>query len=529
MSGKPADGRVLCPKCGRAFSETECFCPYDGTRLGNETPPPPPPGGAAARQDPLVGRVLSGRYEIVAPLGSGGMATVFVARHTMLDRMHAIKVLKRNLPSTSRAADRFRREARACSRIEHENVVFLTDFGVTEDGLQYMVMEYVAGRPLGEMVKAAGRLPWRRAARIGLQLAGALEAAHSVGIIHRDLKPENIVVVDPGGRDLVKVLDFGIAALVDPDSDGPASKLTRAGMVFGTPEYMSPEHAQGLPLDGRSDLYALGLMVWECLVGRRAVQGRSPPETMALQLSHDPGPPSRQAGVEGAPEALDELVCRLFAKDADDRPASAGETIAAFESLLEASERVAAPMAGPRPKRTAATVLDASLGEQLRRQGFAVGKRDARAARESLVLALAEELWGERDRSEDVQTALDVLEASSERLLDVETDLALVEDEVSRVRAEHAKLVRRMAADGASPKAIGEVRDREEWRLAELGGRGDVLRARAGRLGREREVALTTVALLVLFARGRVAGLEARYEELEGVNREVAEQGATRT
>jgi len=453
------------------------------------------------------------------------MAKVFVARHVMLGRMLAVKVLKRDLPSTSRAADRFRREARAASRIEHENVVFLTDFGVTEDGLLFMVMEYVAGDQLGDVVKAAGRLPWRRAARVGLQLARALQAAHGMGIVHRDLKPENIVVVDPGGRDVVKVLDFGIAKMLEEDDSGPASNLTRAGMVFGTPEYMSPEHAQGLPLDGRSDLYALGLMVWECLVGRRAVQGRSPPETMAMQLSFDPGAPSRQVGRENVPPDLDELICSLFSKEPEDRPSDSAEVVQAFERVLGVAERSAAVAAAkPGKPRAAATVLDESLGEQLRRQGFKVGKRDSRVARESLVLAMVDELWGEKDRPADVQQALNVHEAASEGLLDVQTDLALVDDEVSRVRARYARRVRRMAAEGAPPEAIAETREQEERLLADHGGRGDVLRAREGRLGKEREAAWATVALLVLFAKGRVEGLDARYDELERLNREVAAQ-----
>ncbi len=528
-----ASGEVVCGKCGRSFSASENFCPYDGTPLSGElstpapsAPVPPTPADKKPEGGDLIGRVLADRYELVAPLGSGGMAQVFVARHRMLDRMLAVKVLKRDLPATSRAAERFRREARAASRIEHENVVFLTDFGVAEDGLMYMVMEYVAGKQLGSLVKKEAGLPWRRAASVGLQLARALEAAHKLGIIHRDLKPENILLVDPGGRDLVKVLDFGIAKLLEPDEEGPAAKLTRAGMVFGTPEYMSPEHAQGMPLDGRSDLYAVGLMVWECLVGRRAIQGRSAPETMALQLSTRPGPPSKQPGVGTLPPALDDLICRLIAKEPDDRPADAAEVAAGFESILELSDKPT-PKRAPtrRPRRApAATLMDeGGIGNLLAGAGLKVPRRrDPLEAREALVLDMVGQIWGDHDRPAEVELALGAFEAAAERLLDVETDLALVEDEATRLRGEHAQWVRRLTEEGAPPQQIAEVRDREERLLADVGARGDVLRARAGRAAGERETRLTTLALLVLYARERVTEMDERYEELERVNREVA-------
>ena len=334
--------------------------------------------GGDAPSDLPVGRVLAGRYEILGPLGSGGMSKVYRARHQMLGRDVAIKILKRGLAATSRAADRFRREAKVASRIEHDNIVYLTDFGVSEDGLMFMVMEYVQGPGLHELVESSAGLPWRRTVELSLQVARALAVAHDLGIVHRDLKPENLIVMDRDGRDHIKVLDFGIAKLIDPSESH--QDLTRTGMVFGTPEYMSPEHAQGRDTDGRSDLYALGLILWECLVGRRAMQAASAPLTMALQLTHDPGLASTHASPRPVPPQVDAVVSKLTAKKPSMRFQAATEVIEVLGRILDDE-----PADGPSSQETGSaqpegqgamsTVLDQTVrGDVLK--GDAAG-RDA--------------------------------------------------------------------------------------------------------------------------------------------------------
>ncbi|MDY0061531.1 MAG: protein kinase [Myxococcota bacterium] len=352
-----------CAACGRSYASGEVFCPIDGHRLqpegrlspedGEETmerlprratpPPPPPPAAGIPRlvsqradpQDPWIGQIIGNRYRILAFLGAGGMASVYVARHEMLGRVLALKLLRHNLPTSSHAVERFRREAQTVSRINHENVVYLTDFGETPDGTLYMVMEYLAGRTLAEILHKEGRLEPARAVGIALQMARALEAAHAAGVIHRDLKPENVMLLDPGTvEEKVKILDFGIAKLADPENE--QERLTRAGTVFGTPEYMSPEQAMGVELDGRTDLYSLGLILWEMLAGRRLFQGRSAPETLSLQVTAPALPPSGQAPPGTVPEPLDRLVLLLLAKKPDARFASARALVRELVALRAA-------------------------------------------------------------------------------------------------------------------------------------------------------------------------------------------------
>ncbi|MBM4320701.1 MAG: serine/threonine protein kinase, partial [Deltaproteobacteria bacterium] len=353
----------ICSSCGKAYVAGELFCPLDGTRLqpgprgesgpaapgqpaapapAAALPPPPPPralaggkGSATAaadvskkhaaskeRRDPWIGRIIGGRYRLIAFLGAGGMAAVYLARHEMLGKVLALKLLKPNLPTSTQAMERFRREARTVSLINHENVVYLTDFGETEEGTLYMVMEYLAGKTLAEVLHDEGRLGAARAMAISLQVARALEAAHGVGVIHRDLKPENLMLLDPGSSsEKVKILDFGIAKLLDPEME--KERLTRAGMVFGTPEYMSPEQAMGEELDGRTDLYSLGLILWEMLTGQRCFHGRSATETLAMQVTTPPLRPSQILPEEEISEGLEQVVMCLLEKKRDKRIPSA--------------------------------------------------------------------------------------------------------------------------------------------------------------------------------------------------------------
>jgi serine/threonine-protein kinase len=268
--------------------------------------------------DPLIGRVLSDRYRIVRKLGEGGMGAVYQAEHALIEKRIALKVL---FPELTRRADlvaRFLQEAKAASRIGHENVIDISDFGQSPEGFVYIAMEYLDGQDLGHLLKTSGPQPWTRARPILMQIAKALRAAHEHGIIHRDMKPENIFLIKREGRpDFVKVLDFGIAKSVNQDGDAP--RLTQAGMIFGTPEYMSPEQAQGQTPDHRVDVYALGCLMYHVLTGQVPFRADN---FMGILTKHmlEPVVPPRQRNPSMAIPADVEAVClRALEKDRDKR------------------------------------------------------------------------------------------------------------------------------------------------------------------------------------------------------------------
>ena len=197
--------------------------------------------------DPLIGRVLSERYRIIRKIGEGGMGAVYQAEHALIEKKIALKILFQDLTRRPDLVARFLQEAKSASRIGHENVIDISDFGQLPDGLVFIAMEYLDGMDLGRALKTQGPLHWNRARPILMQIAKGLRAAHGNGIIHRDMKPENVYLIQREGRpDFVKVLDFGIAKIINPD-ETDAPRLTQTGMIFGTPEYMSPEQAQGHP------------------------------------------------------------------------------------------------------------------------------------------------------------------------------------------------------------------------------------------------------------------------------------------
>jgi serine/threonine-protein kinase len=268
--------------------------------------------------DPLIGLVLSDRYRIVRKLGEGGMGAVYQAEHALIEKRLALKVLFPELTRRTDLVARFLQEAKAASRIGHENVVDISDFGQSPEGLVYVAMEYLDGHDLGYLLKAKGPQAWTRARPILMQIAKALRAAHEHGIIHRDLKPENVFLIQREGRpDFVKVLDFGIAKSVNQDGDAP--RLTQAGMIFGTPEYMSPEHAQGQTPDHRVDVYALGCLMYHLLTGDVPFRAEN---FMGILTKHmlEPVVPPRQRNPKMAIPADVEAVClRALEKDRDKR------------------------------------------------------------------------------------------------------------------------------------------------------------------------------------------------------------------
>jgi len=308
-----------------------------GHRKSPPTPPTPKPLEEGSR---MVGALLSGRYQIKRLCGEGGMGRVYEAEHIEIGKRVAIKVLHPAYSRTPDLVERFRREARAASRIEHPNVVNVTDFGTTDDGSLFFVMEYIEGIELGLLIHREGAIPPVRALRIAEQMCEALQAAHDVGVIHRDLKPENILLVVPGKDnrssaaqsnpameargpiDFVKVLDFGIAksAEIDEGTSRRGKRLTRPGVAMGTPEYMAPEQAAGHPADPRSDIYAVGSIIYEMLCGTPPYEGDN-----VMEVLHKKANESPQSLAALRPElsrAVVALVERAMARSADDRPRS---------------------------------------------------------------------------------------------------------------------------------------------------------------------------------------------------------------
>jgi hypothetical protein len=265
----------------------------------------------------MVGRVLPGGYRVQHLAGVGGMGRVYLAEQTTLGRTVAVKVIHPHLAGDELAAGRFITEARASSRLRHPNSIAIYDFGRTDDGQLYLVMEYLRGRDLARVLQEEGALPFARIVGILRQTLDALEEAHDLSIIHRDLKPENILL-EPvrAGGDFVKVLDFGLAKMRDA---GPGAAVTSPGFVCGTPEYMSPEQGRGGALDGRSDLYSLGVILYEMLTLTLPFAAESPTKILLAHLTEAPRDPRDVAPERGIPAALAELTLRMLAKSPEDR------------------------------------------------------------------------------------------------------------------------------------------------------------------------------------------------------------------
>lgn len=321
----------FCIRCRKRYElEPGDSCPREGEPLYAAV------DRYAGEAEALVGRVLDGRYLIEAALGGGGMGVVLAGRHLFLERQVAIKILHPELLVVDTVKDRFLREARAASALRHPHVVEVSDFGVTEEGLHYLVMERLEGGDLHDRLAAGGPMEPAEVARLGAQVADALSALHQAGFVHRDLKPDNIWLSEDQGELVARVLDFGIVGLLEPGEGGGAQRLTRRGTTLGTPNYMAPEQAQGRPVDGRADLYALGAVLWEALVGEPMITGSSPLAVMSQQLTAPPRAPSTERA--GVPAALDAAILRSLAKDPADRFATAQEM---REALLEAATAAA--------------------------------------------------------------------------------------------------------------------------------------------------------------------------------------------
>lgn len=331
--------------------------------LSPGTPPPgiPVPSSAsvsapiavASSASDLAGTVLADRYRIVRKLGEGGMGSVYLAEHTTINKRLAIKVLSPEYSHKQDLVDRFLQEARAASMIEQENVVEITDFGSTPGGSVFFAMEFLNGEDLSATIKREGMLSWPRARGIMLQICSALSSAHAAGIIHRDMKPENCYRIRRGSNDdFIKVLDFGIAKVQSDEGDG-GKGLTRTGMIFGTPEYMSPEQAKGEKVDHRVDVYAVGVILYELLTGRVPFTADTFMGILTKHMFEAPPAPSMVAPDCQVPDDVEAIILKALQKDREYRFQSMQEMARAIEAVGTGAmpvsvvrEDVAAPRSG---------------------------------------------------------------------------------------------------------------------------------------------------------------------------------------
>jgi tRNA A-37 threonylcarbamoyl transferase component Bud32 len=291
-----------CPSCQLTYPDTELRCLVDNAELKELA-------------DPRIGTLVAGRYHIERALGEGGMAVVYRARNALVDRPVAVKIMNQNLSKDPSLKERFRREAKNASSIAHPNIIEISDYGETDDGTCYLVMELLDGMPLDRMV-AQGPMPATQVCSLGLGIARGLARAHDFQVIHRDLKPENVFVSKSAGGKLVpKILDFGIARSMHD------SRLTNLGQIFGTPQYMAPERVTSIDAGPSADLYALGVMLFEMVTGRLPFQADDVPAFLIMHMQQ--APPAPSSLVPSIPRRLEELILSLLAKKPDQRPVDA--------------------------------------------------------------------------------------------------------------------------------------------------------------------------------------------------------------
>jgi serine/threonine-protein kinase len=300
------------------------------TMMPGQASPPPVPAVLAPAGDHYVGSTIADRYRVISKLGEGGMGVVYLAEHVFIEKRVALKVLSEDFARKADLVARFMQEAKAASKIGHENIVDITDFGETASGSVFFAMEYLEGKDLAAHIRDGGAMPFARARFIMNQICRALGAAHGKGIIHRDMKPENVYLVTREGKpDFVKVLDFGIAKMSSLDEGG--SRLTRTGMIFGTPEYMSPEQARGDRPDHRVDIYAAGCILYEMLTGDVPFHAETFMGVLTKHMFEAPVPPSQRMPGLSIPPAVEAAVMRALEKDRDKRFQTMKELALALE------------------------------------------------------------------------------------------------------------------------------------------------------------------------------------------------------
>lgn len=322
----------ICVECNRQFTGLYTACPHDGALL------------RPIIQDPLIGTVLAGNYEILEVLGQGGMGVVYRGKHSLMERIVAIKMLLSQLISDTNSVKRFQQESKAAARLKHPHIIDVYDFGISPAGQPYIVMEFLEGTPLSDLIKKEGQIGVERSIKLIAQACDALDHAHKQGVVHRDLKPSNIVLTQyDEEKDYVKVVDFGVAKLIEVGNNNEGQRLTQAGEVCGSPVYMSPEQCMGQDLDARSDIYSMGIVLYETLTGKLPILGKTMVDTMSKHISEPPVPFNEARPDLYIPERLEWVVLKAMAKD----PAQRHQTMEEFKLDLD--------LAIPRPGRS--TVL----------------------------------------------------------------------------------------------------------------------------------------------------------------------------
>ncbi len=351
-----------CAECGQKFSPDAMFCPFDGVKLAEVAWDP--------SADPLVGKLIDGRYEVLGVLGEGGMGTVYKVLHTALQRPFAMKVLRRDLAREADLAARFTQEARATASIKHPNIVAISDFGRLAEDVPYFVMELLVGQTLSSAIKTGGPMPAARGIRIILQIAAALGAAHRARVVHRDLKPENVFLAGAhaahgasargGPTDDVRIVDFGAAMILG------ASRLTKTGIVFGTPHYMSPEQASGQVVDHRADIYALGVIMYEMFTGKVPFEADTYMGVLTQHMFVQPVPPSEVSAASKHLGALEDVTLRALEKKPELRYATMEELAADIQRAVsfegDGSVRVAPSRRLGAPLASSGSAADAASG-----------------------------------------------------------------------------------------------------------------------------------------------------------------------
>lgn len=314
QAGNLQDGldNKICLECNRQFTGIVKACPHDGAAL------------VPLARDPMIGTCLMGKYDIIDVVGHGGMGVVYKGRQVLMERTVAIKMLQSQHIADSQSVQRFLREGKASCRMNHPHVITVYDFGITpQSGQPFIVMDYLEGISLSDMIKQDGQVSVERSIKILTQATDALDHAHRAGVIHRDLKPSNIMLVEyEDEKDFVKIVDFGVAQLIG--AGGEQQRLTQMGEVCGSPVYMSPEQCQGLELDARSDIYSMGIVIFETLTGRLPLIGKTMVETMSKHISEMPPRFSEVRPDLYIPERLEAVIWKAMAKD----PANRHQTMA---------------------------------------------------------------------------------------------------------------------------------------------------------------------------------------------------------
>lgn len=373
---------LVCPACRARNLDDARFCSQCGIRLSRDSvavdEPPLGPSDSmvtdrtfdtstdstddARRADPLIGVVVADRYRIIEPLGRGGMGVVYKVEHARIGKLMALKLLTGELGRDTVLVSRFKREALMASKLSHPNTVQVFDFGSSE-GLTYLAMELLRGNDLGRIVRHAGPLGATRASKIVIQICSSLAEAHDLDIVHRDLKPENIMIVrGHSGDDVVKVLDFGLAKLRESKELG---NVTSRGAIVGTPFYMSPEQIRGEPVDARSDVYALGALMYACLTGHPVFDAPTPMGVLTKHLTEQPEPPASRAPSSGIPLTLSRVVLRCLAKEPTDR----------FQSVRELQQALVESLRGEAGVSSVDVLLDSKQVRHLADQDTVAATR----------------------------------------------------------------------------------------------------------------------------------------------------------